>query len=1290
MNLNFIRISRFFLFLVAISSIFLAIIITILRITLFRIEFFQEDFETWLSQASCVNFQVSEMNGFFRNGHIYISLEGLHPKSSESCNVFFSAKKLEIKLDLIQSIIQLQPVISNLTINEFQLDFKSINPFHFIKEIGLHFSSEKENLDFLRTIIANFDSLLLRQLNNFSFLNSSIHYNSRNGQSNHINIEKFRWQSNKKDHRVEGLISIDDSTSNSLFIRGHFIDNNSFNDLSGELYISADNIAVTPWLNSYFTSEIDKGEVSFNSWLSISHNQTIDVYVKLKPSKLIWKDQSKHSLLLESGRFRLSSFQNNWITNIHLVNVQINDITWPKLDMVLNWQPEKWFFNIVQIDMETFFSVMKLAPNFYKNIQFFNQIRLKGLLKDVRVSMEKTWDSLHYSAGFSNVSMEQWNFFPEIHHVSGSVFGNIQQAKISITLIDEILPYDKLLQAALNIQESKIDLIWQNNANSWSLWSDNIIVITPDLQVLGTFHLDFPENQSPFLSFYAEANLYNASQTWRYLPKALLGENLTNYLSSSIQAGEANAAKLLWYGKLAGFPYSKNNGIFQAWIGLKKAQFAFDTDWPPLTNMQVNLLFENDSMYFESYEANSLDVKVNRITGHIPFLGVTSYIEMKVSVVAEGDAFRDYILVSPLIDSVGTLLSAIHLTGEVHCNVQINIPLNMDSELKTIGYVDLNNNNVKIDSLSLALESVYGQIEFNNGLVKAKGITTKLFSQPVELDLVVKNIDSGYELEIDLLGNNDIKFLSPYVGKHWTRFLSGYTQWKMDVNVQLNEFGFMYKIDGFADLKMIKSEYPYPFHKDFKQEGKFYLQIIGDHKSFNAEFGLPKVRYQAEVDIISEKLLFRKSNFVISSDACEVIDIPIVDGHYAQIQTNQFNLDEWIAFYYAYFNQEPFFKKPNKLIIPIPEKIRINASELTLANIQWNDVNFFIHRKNLDWYFDFISQEFQGKANYIELSKLSISLERLYLYSPKFSKTIKNNLWSIEKKPDSYSTKSFNRIFHKVMPNLTLTITDFWLQGYKVGKVNINIKRDREKLKFKKISFISDGNEIHINGAWTLDNTRSHVDLSLVMTSKNNSELMERFGITSRIQEAPLQLSSLLRWDGSPWSVKLDSLEGKVNSALGKGILLKVSNSSRVRLLGVFNLDSIIRKIKLDFSDFFSKGISFNSIKGTGEIKKGIFVTNDTIINGISGKITINGSADLIRQVLDAEINFVPDIISGVPFLSALIMSYHTTIYVFAITAAITPVLDALTQVNYSIKGPLGDLEVKKLTHTKIKSKYNY
>ena len=201
------------------------------------------------------------------------------------------------------------------------------------------------------------------------------------------------------------------------------------------------------------------------------------------------------------------------------------------------------------------------------------------------------------------------------------------------------------------------------------------------------------------------------------------------------------------------------------------------------------------------------------------------------------------------------------------------------------------------------------------------------------------------------------------------------------------------------------------------------------------------------------------------------------------------------------------------------------------------------------------------------------------------------------------------------------------------------------------------------------------------MSGENNSEVMERFGISSGIQRAPFDIKADVEWDGSPWSGRVSTLKGDVKTELGKGIVSDVSGAAR--LLGIFSLDSIIRKMQLDFSDVFDKGMAFNSITGSGSIRNGIFLTNDIKMDAVAGEMNIKGLANLNTRTIDAEVNFTPDITSGIPVLTAFAVAPQTALYVLAITTVISPVVEVFTQVNYEVKGPLDAPIVKELSRSK-------
>ncbi|MCG9611647.1 TIGR02099 family protein [Vibrio harveyi] len=1278
MNSGFNRFGRFCAWTLVTLLVLLAILVTTLRVALPQLNHFQDEIKTWVKQGTGFDFSIASVAGSWRNSHPSIALQGLEANLPNNQDARFAVDEIHIEFDLIQSLLKFKPVVADLTIDDLALDIRTVDLLSKSEsnDPAANVSQSESKL------IDQLDSLLLRQFEDFTITDSRIWYKSVSGETRRLDIEQLRWSNQGKHHLAEGTVSIADASLNSLLVRANFKDYGSLRDISGEFYVSAKDVSVTPWLTTYMQDEsgVESGKVSLNTWLTLQHSQPSYAYVDLQPSELVWNEKGRHELLLESGIFKLSPDKEGWKVNGHSLQIRTDDRPWPELDVAFDWQPGGWLLNLSQLDIEALTPLVKLAPKSESTTDLLDKLAPKGRVEDIRLSMNGGLDTLRYSAELDELGLTQWELLPGFSHVQGKVSGNLEQAKAKVTVIDDVFPYGEVFQAPLNIKQGEVDIVWQQDEDGWRLWSDKVTAATPDLQVLGAFRLDFPKEQSPFLSFYAEADLYNAGETWRYLPTLALGQDLTDYLSTAIQGGKVNTAKLLWYGELGDFPYKEHNGMFQAWVGLKNAKFSFDTAWPTITDLQLDLLFENDAMYLDSKSATLNGVKAKRITGRIPELAEGGHIEIEAKASAPGNEVRDYMMATPLVDSVGAALTALQVSGPVYSEFQLNIPFDTEKDARAWGYADLKNNRVDIDAPPMTLENATGRIKFDNDVVTTSGLSAELLKQPISLDFRGENAEQGYNVTINTLGDWEVDPLKPYLGERWLSLVSGHAPWQMDIDLQLNDVGFTYQVDVLAQLSQLASEYPYPLGKKRGEKGQAKLQASGNQESVSARLQIPNAKYQTEIDISGDVPVLTATNLVVGNGGFKIS--PVV-GHDASIRLDDLSLDKWADLMHVpQSTTQSVLSSMKTPTVPLPTRISMDVKNLELGGIEFHDVDLNARKKNLSWQLDVDSQEVKGKANYLKPYDLSVSLEHLHLYIPGFDEMTKerSSLFASEDQ-SAPLISNFDRKFHAEMPNLTLNIDDFWLQGYKVGKVNVDVERGNNRLEWKNVTFSSGQNRIDMSGWWELTKERSHSNLSMKVKGDNNSDLMERFGITSGIQQAPFEINANLDWDGAPWSMKTQSLQGDVSTEFGKGVITEVSGAAR--LLGLFSLDSIIRKMQLDFTDVFDKGMAFNSITGTGQIQDGVFITNDIVMDALAGEMKIRGIADMNTRLVDAEVNFTPDITSGLPMLTAFAVAPQTALYVLAISTVISPVVEVFTQVNYEVKGPLDSPTVKEISRSK-------
>lgn len=1276
MTTKLIRTERCLMGLLLLVFLLAALVITSLRLLLPTLNKYQPEIEQLLSQSTGFSISIGEVKGRWRNTNPSLNLTKLTATDPNTGDEIISVGSVEIQLNILSSLWAQQPQFADLRIDKLTADLTSLgNDKSEEKKLEVDDKNTEDSLS------KRLEDLFLVRLNHFSIKNSHVTFTALNGNEKTILIDSLQWRNESRKHLAEGVVSVLGSEINQLKVIANFKEKGTFKSLDGDFYVEAQNIQITPWIKDNIQQEygVTEGEVSVNAWLSFKNGQPIDALVEAAPSYINWEeDKTIHKLSIESGVFELQPEKEGWKVISSGIQIKHEDDEWPELTGNFVWQPSKWILNLGHIDLENALGLKTLLPASQDEItNLLGTLNPKGDIDDIRVEYDAT-TGLNYSASIHAAGMNQWELLPGFHKLDILVAGDETKGKAELSLVDDTLPYGDVFQAPLNIENAKVTAYWKVNDEGWRLWSDYIDVSTPDLQAKGEFRLDFPKDKPSVLSFYAEADAFNADQTWRYLPTLALGQDLTDYLSSAVQGGSAKTVQLLWYGELGDFPYTKYDGIFQIKVGLKDAKFSFDTAWPPLTNLQLDLMFQNASMFLSSHSADLMDVHATRVTGQIANLAEDGKLTIRARANGSGKAVREYMTATPLVDSVGAALNSIQIDNRVDALLRLDIPFNSE-DVRAWGYADLANNHIELQSPNIELTNAKGRIEFDNDVVKAKGIKASLLGQPISLSFNGEAQSDFYGVNIDVKGKWNIDPLREYIDSPLIDKVKGTSVWDTSINLQMADVGFTYQIGMDAALNDIQSTLPYPLALEKGSTDKAVLQVSGNAERLSGRLIFPDAKYQAEISIDKETPVIDASHLIVGRGNFKVS--PIV-GHSASLNTKNLDADAWI--------EEPIQSKEKPSsgskskassfpVIPMPTRIDTDIKSLRLASIDWNDVNADIRKKSQGWYFQVQSQEVDGKATWKNNEALAVQLDNLHVFIPNLDDVDSEGGLNYAKAKDPLIS-SFDREFFKLMPNLELTIKDTWVQGYKLGKVETKLHKKNDTFYLDTLKIVSGKNKFSMTGDWKLNKESSKSSFSANASGDDNSELLARFGISTGIQNATYTMSANLNWDGAPWRIKTNTLAGDLASTLDEGVITDVKGAAR--FLGLFSMDSIIRKMKLDFRDVFDDGMAFNSITGSGEMRKGVFVSNNLVMDAVAGEMKIKGKADLNTRLVDAEVNFTPDLTSGIPIITAFAVAPQTAIIVLAVATAISPVIDVITQVNYKVEGPLDAPTVKELSRS--------
>ncbi len=130
---------------------------------------------------------------------------------------------------------------------------------------------------------------------------------------------------------------------------------------------------------------------------------------------------------------------------------------------------------------------------------------------------------------------------------------------------------------------------------------------------------------------------------------------------------------------------------------------------------------------------------------------------------------------------------------------------------------------------------------------------------------------------------------------------------------------------------------------------------------------------------------------------------------------------------------------------------------------------------------------------------------------------------------------------------------------------------------------------------------------------------------------------------------------------------------------GILSLQSLPRRISLDFRDIFTDGLAFDEIVGAVKVNKGVASTDNLRISGPAARIVMNGQVDLARetQVLRVKVN--PQLSDSVSVAGALIGGPVAGIAAFVAQKLLKDPLDQIASYEYDVTGNWTDPQVNKV-----------
>jgi uncharacterized protein (TIGR02099 family) len=795
------------------------------------------------------------------------------------------------------------------------------------------------------------------------------------------------------------------------------------------------------------------------------------------------------------------------------------------------------------------------------------------------------------------------------------------------------------------------------------------------------------------IDVHGRLNRLELQKVGRYLPLQT-PEGLRQWLSGALIGGAVKDVKLRLKGELSQFPFhAQDHGsrgefsiagkIEDGKLNYDPGQFAKDGKsplWPVIEQINGNILFDRTRMEITASSAKTSGTNLSRVKAVIPDLSVP---DMLLTV--DGDAagplqnFLRFTIDSPVAGWIGHFTEETKGSGNAKLALKLQLPLANMPTSKVHGALQFTGNTVTLMNAMPPLAATNGKLEFYENGFAIGGIKANFLGGPV-------TISGGTQRDGTTLVKADGNLTADGVRKAYATLftprsverISGGTRYSTAVRVRNGQP----EITVESGLVGLALDFPAPLRKAANENMplRFDLNALpsNDAALLRDEMRLTlgsaiSARYERQ------KTADRATAWRVVRGGIGV-NVPAPQpesGLIANVNMKSLDIDAWRgAMASVTIGRQ---NEGAREALPIaqyiePDALAARATELIMMDRKLDNVVAGVSHQDGVWQANIDAEQVSGYLNWVEArsgrgpGRITARLASLIV--PKSAASEVSELLDGK----SAATQ---------MPAVDVVAEHFELFGKKFGQLELAAQNARgaagREWRISKLSIVNPDAELKATGTWTSREGENLSSLKYALHIADAGKLLDRLGFANVLQGGKGKMEGELGWNGLPYAFDIPSMSGKLSLELAAGQFLKVDPSA-AKLLGVLSLQSLPRRLVLDFRDVFSEGFAFDGITASAGIKQGVAKTDNFKMRGVAATVLIDGTADIAKEAQNLHVVVIPEINVGAASV-VYGLAVNPVIGVGSFLAQLflrDPLMKAFT-FEYQVTGPWKDPVVTKL-----------
>lgn len=821
-----------------------------------------------------------------------------------------------------------------------------------------------------------------------------------------------------------------------------------------------------------------------------------------------------------------------------------------------------------------------------------------------------------------------------------------------------------------------------------------------------------------------------APRVARYLPLGLPA-SVRQYVERAVQAGRASAVNFKVSGDLRQFPFgapastgarpAERAGEFRIAARLEGVRLAYmpgdpgwpgdpgtataaglHPPWPALTDIKGELVFDRQSMELRDLRGRlgtvgSGSFELARVHGAIRNLADNA------TLVIEGngsgplaDALR-YVNATPVGGWIGGALAKAS-TGPMQTPIELQLALDiplLHSERSSVrGSLRLNGNDLRLRPDLPLLANAKARIAFGDTSFSLTGGSARVLGGEASFD-GARQADGSLRFNVQGTASADglrrTSELGPLAAQAGA-VLGGQTGYKLALGIVQGQAEWQLS----SNLLGLSVDLPAPLRKSADQALPLRVQASLVPESIAASSGPPRDQLRVELGPEATRVVQAAWWRELGPDGARVLrgGIGVQDampqpgeGVAAHLNLPYLDLDAWQKVAETWSGGSGAAPAGPGGTGYAPTTVALRAKELVTSGRHLHEVVVGLTRgvavDDATWRANLDATEFNGYAEYRPPGGARAATEGAGRLHARLSRL------SLPKSEADAVSSLLEQASPASVPALDIVIDDFELRGKRLGRVEIEAQnREAEagetarEWRLSKFRLVTPEAQLNASGRWSAAApgaaARRRATMDFKLDIADGGALLARLGQGEVVRGAKGQLAGQVSWLGSPLAIDYASLGGQVRVAVEGGQFLQ-ADPGMAKLLGVLSLQSLPRRLLLDFRDVFERGFVFDNITGDVSIAQGVATTRNLRMRGVQAVVLMEGSADVEHETQDLRVWVVPEINAGAASLAVAAINPAVGLGSFVAQWLLRrPIMNAGTR-EFHVTGPWAEPKVERI-----------